>query len=105
MGPNQLTGPGRNNWDLALLKNFSTPWFKGEHSTIQFRWETYNTFDHPEWSGINSGCTGTTPFGSPCNYAVINNSNGTKTTNNLGQGDVSSAWPQRIMQFGIKFLF
>jgi len=22
MGINQLTRPGRNNWDLALLKNF-----------------------------------------------------------------------------------
>ena len=57
MGINQLTGPGRNNWDLALLKNFTAPWFRGEHSTIQFRWETYNTFNHPEWQGIMPAAT------------------------------------------------
>jgi hypothetical protein len=105
MGINQLTGPGRNNWDLALLKNFSAPWFKGEHSTVQFRWETYNTFNHPEWQGISSGCGSTTPFGEPCNYATYTNSSGGKTTVNQGMGDVTSAWPQRIMQFALKFIF
>ena len=49
MGRNVLTGPGRNNWDLALLKDFQTPWFKGEHSMLQFRLETFNTFNHPQW--------------------------------------------------------
>jgi hypothetical protein len=105
MGINQLTGPGRNNWDLALLKNFSTPWFRGEHSTVQFRWETYNTFNHPEFSGISAGCGSTTPFGQPCNYATYTNANGTKNVVNAGQGDVNAAWPQRIMQFGLKFIF
>jgi hypothetical protein len=105
MGINQLTGPGRNNWDLALLKNWSTPWFKGEHGTIQFRWETYNTFNHPEWNGVNAGCGGTTPFGDPCNYATYTNASGSKYTVNAGNGDVSGAWPQRIMQFGLKFIF
>ncbi len=48
MGRNPLTGPGRNNWDMALLKDFQLPWFGGEHSTLQFRWETFNTFNHPQ---------------------------------------------------------
>ena len=100
MGINQLTGPGRNNWDLALLKNFSAPWIRGEHSTIQFRWETYNTFNHPEWQGISAGCDTTTPFGTPCKTQVINGK-----TYNIGRGDVTSAWPQRIMQFAMKFIF
>jgi hypothetical protein len=104
-GIDPLQGPGRNNFDLALLKNFQAPWFKGEHSTIQFRWETYNTFNHPQWQGISSGCSSTTPFGSPCNYAIITNANGSKTTNNLGQGDVTSAWNPRIMQFALKLIF
>jgi hypothetical protein len=85
---------------LALLKNFQAPWFKGEHSTIQFRWETYNTFNHPEWQGISSGCDSTTPFGNPCNYQVT----GGKTYN-LGRGDVTSAWTQRNMQFALKVIF
>jgi len=100
MGINQLTGPGRHNWDLALLKNFSTPWFKGEHGTLQFRWETFNTFNHPEWKGINAGCDSTTPLGNPCGYATISGK-----TYNQGRGDVNSAWDQRIMQFALKFLF
>lgn len=25
MGRNPLTGPGANNWDLALMKDFATP--------------------------------------------------------------------------------
>jgi hypothetical protein len=95
MGRNPLTGPGRNNWDMALLKNFGAPWFNGEHSTVQFRWETFNTFNHPQWQYVQAGCGGGTPFGAPCSGI----------TNNLGNGYVSSAWPARIMQFGLKFIF
>jgi hypothetical protein len=95
MGRNPLTGPGRNNWDLALLKEFSAPWFRSEHSTLQFRWETFNTFNHPQWNGVNAGCGGSTPPGTPCSGVA----------NNYGNGEVNSAWPARIMQFGLKFIF
>jgi len=91
MGRNPLTGPGRNNWDLALLKNIELPWFKGEHSTVQFRWETFNTWNHPQWKWVSAGCSGTTDFGQPC------------TTGNLGQ--VTGAWDPRIIQLGLKFIF
>jgi len=91
MGRNQLTGPGRNNWDLSLLKNFELPWFKGEHSTIQFRMETFNSFNHPQWKWVNTGCSGSTDFGQPCNTGSI--------------GQVSGAWDPRIMQLGLKFIF
>jgi hypothetical protein len=100
MGENALTGPGRNNWDIALHKDFTAPWFKGEHSTLQFRWETFNTFNHTQWQGISSGCSSATPAGMPCNYATYSG-----TTVNLGKGDVSSAWSPRIMQFALKFIF
>ncbi len=94
MGRNPLTGPGRNNWDMALLKNFQTPWFNGEHGTIQFRWETFNTFNHPQWNGVSVGCNGATAAGQPCNGS-----------DNLGNGEISSAWPARVMQFGLKYIF
>ena len=100
MGINQLTGPGRNNFDLALLKNFNTPWFKGEHGVLQFRWETYNTFNHPQWQGINAGCDSNTPLGQSCGYLKTSS-----TTYNLGRGDVTSAWPNRVLQFGLKLSF
>jgi hypothetical protein len=95
MGRNVLTGPGRNNWDLALLKDFQAPWFSGEHSTFQFRLETFNTFNHPQWKSINASCGGQTPFGSPCSGIA----------NNYQNGQVSGAWDPRLMQLGLKFIF
>jgi len=104
MGRNALTGPGRNNWDMALLKDFELPWFGPEHSALQFRWETFNSFNHPQWGGygsgpngapINAGCSGLTPPGAPCG----------DVENNLRNGQVNTAWPSRIMQFGLKFIF
>jgi hypothetical protein len=94
MGRNVLTGPGRNNWDLALLKDFRLPWFSGEHSTIQFRWETYNTFNHTQWQYVNAFCSGSTPTGQPCTGS-----------NNVGNSEVAGAWPSRVMQLGLKFIF
>ncbi len=91
MGRNPLTGPGRNNFDLALLKNFSLPWVGGEQSALQFRLETYNTFNHPQWSGINAGCSGSIPFGQPCTQP--------------GNGEVSGAWNPRVIQLGLAFNF
>lgn len=93
-GRNTLTGPGRNNWDTALLKEFQLPWFGREHSTFQFRWETFNTFNHPQWQGATAGCSGATLPGQPCTGPE-----------NIGNGEVSSAWPPRQMQFALKLIF
>ena len=98
MGRNVLTGPGRNNWDLALLKDFEAPWFSGEHSTVQFRLETFNTFNHPQWSSINAGCGGQTPFGSPCTDTGLNSVN-------YQNGQVTAARAPRLVQVGLKFVF
>jgi len=95
LGRNVLTGPGRNNWDLALLKEATTPWFHGEHSLLQFRWEAFNSFNHPQWKSVSAGCGGNTPFGEPCSGIA----------NNLGNGYINGAWSPRIMQFGLKFTF
>ena len=106
MGRNVLTGPGRNNWDLAILKNFQLPWFGGEHSTLQFRLETFNSFNHPQWRGISAGCSGSDnpdgskAFGRPCQDQMISGQRF-----NGGNGQVTSAWDPRIMQMGLKFLF
>ncbi len=94
MGRNFLDGPGRNNWDIAVLKNLQLPWFNGEHSTLQFRWETFNTFNHPQWKRIRTGCSSRTPPGEACSG-----------TRNRGRGYVRGAWDPRIMQFGLKFIF
>jgi hypothetical protein len=94
MGRNVLTQPGVNNWDLALLKNFAAPWFKGEHPSLQFRWETFNTFNHTQFIGVNIGCNGLTAPGAPCTGP-----------NNIGSGEVYGSRSPRIMQLGMKFIF
>ena len=93
-GRNILRGPGRNNWDLALFKNFETPWFNNEHSTIQFRLETFNSFNHTQWQGISAFCSGATAPGQACSG-----------TDNVGNAEVSSAWSPRIMQLALKLIF
>jgi hypothetical protein len=93
MGRNILAGPGRNNFDMALEKNIQTPWFRGEHGTIQFRLETFNTFNHPQWQYVNTGCAGKTPFGGACNL------------NTTSPGEVNGDWGPRNMQLGLKFIF
>jgi hypothetical protein len=93
MGRNVLTGPGRNNFDLALEKNISTPWFRGEHGTVQFRLETFNTFNHPQFQYANTGCSGKTPFGGTCDQ------------NTTTPGEVNTAWAPRNLQLGLKFIF
>jgi Carboxypeptidase regulatory-like domain len=104
MGRNVLTGPGRNNTDLALLKNFTLPWFAGEHSTIQLRLETFNSFNHPQWQDIRHSCSGSastqTVNGITYNIPAFGNSCGGGDT-----GQVDTAWDPRILQFGLKFLF
>jgi hypothetical protein len=48
---NNLVGPGINNWDISLNKAFP---FWGEGHELQLRAESFNTFNHTQWSGINT---------------------------------------------------
>ena len=91
LGKNTLQGPGKNNWDIALMKNFLLPWFGSENSTLQFRLETFNTFNHPQWQGVNTSCSDQTAPGDPCTGNVL--------------GEINSAFPARIVQLGAKLSF
>ena len=46
-------GPGTNNWDISLFKDFQLG--SNEARSLQFRLETYNTFNHTEFSSISTG--------------------------------------------------
>ena len=85
---NPLRGPGRNNWDIALMRNFK---FGAERYNLQFRFETFNTFNHPQWNGVNTFCADQSPDGGSCA--------------GNGFGEVTSAYPSRILQLGLKFAF
>lgn len=49
---NPVYGPGRFNTNLSLFKNFVFSEARG--SMIQFRAETFNTWNHPQWNAVNA---------------------------------------------------
>jgi hypothetical protein len=51
-----LRGPGSQNWNIAMHKIFRFT----EHSNLEFRAETFNIFNHPQWvANGNQGGIGT----------------------------------------------
>jgi hypothetical protein len=74
---NSERGPGVNNLDLALFKNFEF----GHGVRLQFRIESFNVLNHTQFSGVST------------NIAAAN------------FGVVTSARAARINQLGLKLLF
>jgi hypothetical protein len=70
-------GPGINNWDMGLQKDFHLT----EAKTVEFRGEFFSVFNHAQ-------------FGSP---------NGNLTSGTFGL--VTTATGGRVGQLGLKFLF
>ena len=83
-GRNILIGPGFQQWDLSLLKNFRIL----ETRNLQFRAESFNLFNHTNFTGINT----TARFD--------NNGNATG-----GFGAVTSSGPGRVLSLGMKLIF
>jgi hypothetical protein len=87
-GPNQgfgnaakdvVVGPGRLNFNLALFKSFAlTP---SEGASLQLRFESFNTFNHTQYNGIDTNFT----------------------DGNFGQ--VTSTFDPRVLQLGAKLNF
>jgi len=73
-------GPGMDNYDIALLKNVRLT----EAKSLQFRVEAFNAFNHAQFFGPQ---------------AVDGNIDSSTF------GDVVSAAPPRLVQFGAKFFF
>ena len=80
-----IRGPGVNNWNTSLFKNFTIR----ERLHFQFRAEAYNTFNHTQFSGINTSFT----F----------NASGVNT--NKATGEVTSARDPRYMQLALRLMF
>ncbi|HZO99330.1 MAG TPA: carboxypeptidase regulatory-like domain-containing protein [Terriglobia bacterium] len=55
---NLMAGPGQNNFDLGVFKNFPIK----EHYNIQFRWEMFNAFNRVWFSNPNTCVTCGTSF-------------------------------------------
>lgn len=48
VGPGVYRGPGLHNWDIQLFRNIKL----AERRQLQLRFETYNTFNHTQFSSI-----------------------------------------------------
>jgi Carboxypeptidase regulatory-like domain/TonB-dependent Receptor Plug Domain len=86
---NAFNGPGINNWDMSLFKNFNFT----ESKYLQLRLETYNTFNHTQPAGINLGFTSPSA-GTPPSAGTVGSS-----------GDVANYRDARNVQLGAKFYF
>jgi hypothetical protein len=54
---NNVRGPGINNWDFSMFKDFTLPRFtggSGEGPKLQFRAEFFNFLNHTQFSSINT---------------------------------------------------
>jgi hypothetical protein len=58
-GRNSLIGPGRTNFDMSVFKSFPVH----EQTLFQFRFETFNVFNHPQF-GYPNATVGTAQVGS-----------------------------------------
>jgi hypothetical protein len=74
---NDVVTPGRNNWNMALFKAFQFH----EKARFEFRAETFNTFNHTQFTGLQTSVT----------------------SGNFGQ--LTGTNSPRTFQFGAKLLF
>ena len=88
-GKGILRGPGVANWDFSLFKNTKI----GERYSLQFRLETFNVLNHPQWYGVSTSVSGNNP-GSP----VTQGSRGTS-------GQVTTTRDPRNIQLSMKLYF
>ena len=99
-GRNSLIGPGRVNFDMGLFKHFKV----GESKAFEFRAEAFNTFNHPQWNGVNN-----TSCGYEVNSGAEDCVNGSNNPNNPEVPSSflhpSGAHNGRIGEFGLKFIF
>ena len=89
LGRNALVGPGINQWDISVYKNTRIT----ERVQAQIRVETFNTFNHTQWAGINTGISAANP-----GTAVSTGTIGTS-------GQITTTRDPRNIQLGVKVLF
>ena len=77
-GRNVLFKPGTRQFDASLMRNIRIR----EGHSLQFRWESFNAVNHPNWNAPGSDARNVATF-----------------------GKVTSARTMREMQFALKYLF
>ena len=79
---NALQGPGYTQVDMGVIKTFGLPW--SENQKLKFRWDSFNTFNHPTFNGPASASLSSTG-----NFGII----------------TSTASAPRVMQFALRYEF
>jgi hypothetical protein len=95
-GSGAFRGLGYRNWDASIMKRFQLG--SEAKRAMQIRFETYNTFNHPEWSGINLAPTFNASTGAITNLA-------NPVTNQFGYGALNGIRAARTVQLGARFTF
>jgi len=90
MGRNVLRGPGINNWDISILKNFKFT----ESKSLQFQSNFFNAFNHAQFFGPTSG--GGTLGGSSLFGQISSDSTASQSPYYRGP---------RVIQFALKFYY
>jgi hypothetical protein len=80
-----VRGPGRQNWNISLFKNFGLDEKRG--TNLQFRAEFFNLWNHAQWQGdtLNGGIS--------ANFGAAN------------FGAITSAYDPRAIQLALKLSF
>jgi len=81
-----VRGPGINNWDITLMKQFRL-W--SEASSLQFRSELYNAWNHPNFNGMDVG--------------PVFDESGNQVNSTFGQ--ITSNRAPRVIQFSLRLQF
>jgi hypothetical protein len=108
-----MRNPGIYNQDLSIFKNIT---FNESGSRyVQLRFEAFNIFNHPQYTGFNGttnvtnalGQTGSAIFANFTGLTAANNLRGTNVSNPLGNyfGEYNGAQNQRVLQVAAKFYF
>jgi hypothetical protein len=83
-GHNGLVGPGRDNWNLSVYKTFAFT----ERVNLQFRAESFNTWNHPQWQADVQHLGG---YGN--------------TFDGNNPGIITQAYDPRVFQLGLKLSY
>lgn len=84
-----VVGPGRVNFTTSVYKSFAVT----ERAHFELRFESFNTFNHTEPSGINTG------------YAPQNGAFSTILNKGNTFGQVNGTFDPRVLELGGKFVF
>ena len=81
-----VRGPGQNNWDMTLMKQFRL-W--SEASKLQFRCEMYNAFNHAQFSSMDT--------------SAVFDPSGQQVNSTFGQ--ITNARSGRVIQLALRLQF